>query len=412
MPTISYAGEQTPTYNPVLMAVVLGLIGLQSLLIIGLQRSRLKNKAAKNLLKAHQRDLELRIQDRTQNLHNNNHELETAIENHKAIAVQLMDTKHHLHTMINSVPDILVGIDADAIVTYWNTAAFEKTGLSFDKARGTYIFTALPQLPISPEQLLSIIKSERPFINQRIQHTENDEHKFYDLRIYPLISTQKTGALIQLNNVTKQVQIENMMIQNEKMSSLGELAAGIAHEINNPLGIILHNAQNIMRRTSANLPSNLTAAAKFNICFEDVRNYLHDREVDQFLDNIKEAGERAGAIVANMLEFSRKTHNEKTWVDIKKLIEQAIELNIKAGYSSKKMESIKTETKFSPDLPLVFASAPELQQVILNLLRNAYQALILEDYDQPNELKVSVSVVVNTRKHEIIIDICDNWAWR
>ena len=395
-----------------LLVIIGGLLIIQTILIAGLQRSRLKNKAAKNLLKLHQKELEDKIQERTQSLHHKNTELETAIQNHKTIAVQLQDTKRHLQTMINSVPDILVGVAADGKVTYWNIAAFERTGVAFDKALGTHILTALPQLPLSAEELAEIIKSQKPFINRQLQQVENEEPRFYDLRIYPLISgqaanNQTSGAVIQLKDVTQRVQLENMMIQNEKMSSLGELAAGIAHEINNPLGVILHNVQNIIRRTSPDLTANITAANHNNVDVMQVVEYLTAREIPQFLDNIKEAGERAGKIVTNMLEFSHSNHAEKNWVDLPKLILQSIEFNRNAGFAEhSKMADIKVSTQFSADLPLIYASAAELQQVFLNLLRNSYQALISDDYKHADELHVDISV--HTKKSEIIIEIKDN----
>jgi len=395
-----------------LLVIIAGLLVIQTILIAGLQRSRLKNKAAKNLLKAHQKELEKKIQDRTQSLHQKNNELETAIQSHKIIATQLQDTKRHLQTMINSVPDILVGVDADSKVTYWNIAAFERTGLSFDKALGTHIITALPHLPLSEDQLEEIIKHQQPFINRQLQQIENEEPRFYDLRIYPLISGQvasgqTSGAVIQLKDVTKRVQLENMMIQNEKMSSLGELAAGIAHEINNPLGVILHNVQNIIRRTSSELDSNIEIAKKHNVDFTQFTHYLNEREIPQFLGNIKEAGERAGKIVSNMLDFSHSNHNEKNWVDIPTLIEQAIEFNRNAGFAEQsKMADIKVITQFDKNFPSVFASAAELQQVFLNLLRNAYQALTSDDYKHPDELRVEISVY--TKKSDIVIEITDN----
>lgn len=394
-----------------LLVIIAGLLIVQTILIAGLQRSRLKNKAARSLLKLHQKELEQKIQDRTQSLNQKNTELENAVQSHKLIATQLQDTKRHLQTMINSVPDILVGVSAEGKVTYWNIAAFEKTGISFDKALGTHITAALPHLPISADQLDDIIKRQQSFVNRQLQQIENEEPHFYDLRIYPLISDQtnghNSGAVIQLKDVTKRVQLENMMIQNEKMSSLGELAAGIAHEINNPLGIILHNVQNIIRRTSSELSSNKEIAQKHQLDFDAFSQYLHEREIPQFLDNIKEAGERAGNIVNNMLEFSHSNHSEKNWVNIPKLVDQAIEFNRNAGFAEhSKMHDIKVVTHFSADFPSIFASAAELQQVFLNLLRNAYQALVSDDYKQPDEMRVEISGY--TKKSDVIIEISDN----
>ncbi len=395
-----------------LLVIIAGLLIIQTVLIAGLQRSRLKNKAARTLLKLHQKELEQKIRDRTQSLNQKNTELESAVQSHKLIASQLQDTKRHLQTMINSVPDILVGVSADGKVTYWNIAAFEKTDLSFDKALGVHITSALPHLPVSAEQLDEIIKRQQPFINRQLQQIENEEPHFYDLRIYPLISGQAangqtSGAVIQLKDVTKRVQLENMMIQNEKMSSLGELAAGIAHEINNPLGIILHNVQNIIRRTSPELSSNKEIANRHKLDFDDFSRYLEEREIPQFLDNIKEAGERAGNIVSNMLEFSHSNHSEKNWVNIPKLVEQAIEFNRNAGFAEQtNMHDIKVVTNFNAEFPSVFASAAELQQVFLNLLRNAYQALVSEDYNHPEEMRIEISGY--TKKSDIIIEVSDN----
>jgi len=400
------AGKEVETSESLIVIIAILLI-VQTLLIIGLQRSRLKNKAAKNLLKLHQKDLEEKIQERTQSLHQKNLELENSIKTQKIIASQLQDTKRQLQTMINSVPDILVGVAADGKITYWNTAAFERTGVAFDKALGSHILTALPKLPITTEQLTEIIKSQKPFIHQHIQQIEHEEPHFYDLRIYPLVNNQASGAVIQLKDITKRIQLENMMIQNEKMSSLGELAAGIAHEINNPLGIILHNVQNILRRTSTDLASNKKIAEKHQLNLENFSHYLAEREILQFLNNIKEAGERAGTIVSNMLEFSHGNYNEKTWVDLKKVVAQAVELNHSASVvDQKKMAQIKVIVTFSQDFPLIYGSAAELQQVFLNLLRNAYQALISEDYEKADELSVSISAY--TRKNEAIIDVTDN----
>lgn len=390
-----------------LILVIPCLLLLQTIIIVSLQRSRLKNKGARNTLQSQQRDLEQKIQERALHLNKKNAELELAIKDYKNIAVQLQETKRHLQTMINSVPDILIGISADKKITYWNTAAFEKTGLSFDKALGTDLINALPQLPITQEQLTAIITSEQPFINQRIQAIDKD--KFYDLRIYPLTSNQNSGAVIQLKNVTQQVNIEHMLIQHEKMSSLGELAAGIAHEINNPLGVILHNVQNIIRRTSKNLPANIKSAEKLNVNFNDIRQYLKEREIEQFLDSIKEAGERAAAIVHNMLEFSRTKQNEKKLIDFKALVEASVKLNIKSNFDArKKTKDIKVTIDFSQDFPPLYASAAELQQVLMNLLRNAYQALTAENYDKPEELCINITGWLDTRKHEVFIAISDN----
>ena len=84
-------------------------------------------------------------------------------------------------------------------------------------------------------------------------------------------------------------------------------------------------------------------------------------------------------------------------------------LNIKSSFDDrKKIKDIKVTTKFSQDFPLLYASAPELQQVLMNLLRNAYQALISDNYQKPEVLSVNITGSLNTRKHEVLIEISDN----
>lgn len=73
------------------------------------------------------------------------------------------------------------------------------------------------------------------------------------MTVYPLPTNGFEGAVIRIDDITEQVFMEEMMIQNEKMLSIGGLAAGMAHEINNPIGGILQAVQNIQRRLSINL---------------------------------------------------------------------------------------------------------------------------------------------------------------
>lgn len=406
MPLVAIAEDQSVSKTH-LTTTILILVVMQLVLIIGLQRSRLKNKKAKNLLKQHQKELEEKINERTQSLGVKNAELESLIGNQKILANQLQETKRHLQTMINSVPDILVGINSESRITYWNTAAQKATGRSFDKALGIQVLKALPQLPISQEELTSALEDKKAIVSRRIQQEDKSQTKYYDLRLYPLSSESNLGAVIQLHDVTQQVNFENLMIQTEKMSSLGELAAGIAHEINNPLGIILHNTQNIVRRVAVDFPANQEVAGELGVDLKTINDYLSCREIPEFLDNIKIAGERAGKIVTNMLEFSRTSPTDMHWVDLRKLIPQSIEFTQNANFASRvKAAQIETQINIDEDFPLVFGSAPELQQVFVNLIRNAYQALLSEDYERPEHLVLSIHC--HQRHKEAIIDITDN----
>ena len=86
-----------------------------------------------------------------------------------------------------------------------------------------------------------------------MNYTVKGETRLYDIVVYPLIANGIKGAVIRVDDITARAQFEEIMIQSEKMASVGGLAAGMAHEINNPISGIMMAAQNILRRVSNKL---------------------------------------------------------------------------------------------------------------------------------------------------------------
>ena len=91
-------------------------------------------------------------------------------------------------------------------------------------------------------------------------------------------------------DVTERLRIEEIMTQTEKMVMISSMAAGMAHEINNPLGAILQHAQNIERRVSPDIPANVKAAAEVGVSLDLVRAYLEKRGIFGFIGHIRTAG--------------------------------------------------------------------------------------------------------------------------
>jgi signal transduction histidine kinase len=171
--------------------------------------------------------------------------------------------------------------------------------------------------------------------------------------------------------------MEEVMVQTEKMMSVGGLAAGMAHEINNPLGGILQNTQNIIRRLSPSLPGNAEAAQSLGLDLNQVGKYLEQRKILHFLGRIKESGERAAKIVDNMLTFSRNSERKKEIVDLRDVINKTIELaahdyDLKKKYDFRNIQIVRY---FGDNVPRVMCVPTEIEQVLLNLLRNAAQAM-------------------------------------
>src|SRR5690554_440111 len=407
----AFAQDQAddPGYSNLWWLVITLLILIQSLLIIGLQRSRLNNKRARKALKQSQKELEQKIAERTENLHNTNVRLQDEIASHEATVLLLRETQDYLHSMINSMPSVLIGVTHQGYVTHWNTAAEQSTGISSSDALGKSLDEVYPSLQITPEIIERTIESGLPLAKEKTRHDLNGEAHYTDLTIYPLIAAQGIGAVIRMDDVTLRVKMEHMMIQNEKMLSLGELAAGIAHEINNPIGAVLHSIQNISRRTSPKLESNHRISRENGIDVQQVFKYLEVREIYKFLDDIKEAGERAAKIVTNMLEFSHTSNRTPALIDLKSLIDHTAELSISTvepkGLKVKQAVIIK---EVSETLPSIMGSAPEIQQVILNLLRNARQAIATSSNTNEPGFNPTITLRAYSDDENAIIEVEDN----
>jgi len=404
-PAAALADEGSGWGTSILWTVIVLLLVLQTLLILGLQRSRLNNKRARKALGQTQVELEQRIAERTESLHQTNDQLQDEISHHQATEILLRETQDYLHSIINAMPSVLIGVTPEGRVTHWNSAAELATGLSSEEALGQRLDSLYPSLPVSMETITRTIESGVPYVNENIQEGQGSDAHYTDLSIYPLIAVQAIGAVIRMDDITMRVRIENMMIQNEKMMSLGELAAGMAHEINNPLSIILHGVQNIQRRTSPRLTQNQKTAQALDIDLDRLNDYFGQRHIDRFLDDIREAGERSMHIVRNMLEFSRGNSRSHDQFDLVQIVNHSLELSDNTlSLQGAGQNRPRIVTEFDQDKLAVVGSAAEIQQVILNLLRNALQA-----FQQEESIADPVILLRTSTEHgSAVLEIEDN----
>jgi signal transduction histidine kinase len=190
------------------------------------------------------------------------------------------------------------------------------------------------------------------------------------------------------------------------MMTVGGLAAGMAHEINNPLGGILMSAQNMARRLSPELAANREAAREAGIDLVAMNAYLRERGIFEQVETIRELGARAGKIVDNMLGFSRRSHSGFIPARLSDLIERALSLAAN-DYDMKKQIDFKTITvhnDYGPDLDEVPVNRNQIEQVLLNLLKNAAQAMSQNARERRPELWIRTA----RTGEEALIEIRDS----
>jgi signal transduction histidine kinase len=176
---------------------------------------------------------------------------------------------------------------------------------------------------------------------------------------------------------TELMRARELMIQAEKMLSVGGLAAGMAHEINNPLAGILQNVQVISRRLTEDIPANRRAAEEAGLEMAAINAYMASRGLPEKFDTVMHAGRRAARIVDNMLSFSRKSDARFVPHDLAELLETTLEL-AENDYDLKKnfdFKRITIERDYDADMPPVVCEASKIQQVFLNILKNGAQAM-------------------------------------
>lgn len=313
--------------------------------------------------------------------------------------------KKSLSDILDTLPSVIARVDRDGVVDLVNQRFVQFSGVSAEAAYGMKLESLIPHFAPQLQQIASVIDKQLPVTNSIIQQRSGKVLSYYSLQIYPLCGEGSLMAVIRIDDITEHVRIEEMMVQTEKMMLVSGLAAGMAHEINNPLGAILQHAQNIERRVSGEIAANQKAASEVGVSLELVREYFKKRGIFDFIAHIRSAGMRASDIISNMLQFSRRSESGIETVDLLMLIDKVLELAA-TDYDMKKKYNIRQidiQRSYAPDMPPVKVIVTEMEQVLLNILKNAAQALSVSMISEPKiVLRTSISADM------AVIEIEDN----
>jgi PAS domain S-box-containing protein len=305
------------------------------------------------------------------------------------------------------MPSILVGVDLDGCITLFNREAEKRTGIASKYVLGRPISEIFDNFAQHHELIQRATEQQKALKVEKVAHPAHKGRRWADIMVYPIVFNRTEGIVVRIDDVTARARMEAMMVQTEKMMSVGGLAAGMAHEINNPLGAMVQSAQNILRRISTDLPANLDMAAQCGVELTAVRYYLEQRRIIEFLEGIRSAGDKAAEIVENMLHFSRKSESHKEAVDLAELLNKAVSLaahdyDLKKKYDFRR---IHIEREFQTDVGVVPCVATEIEQVVLNLLRNAAQAMAECENDSTS---ARIELRLYRRDGMAVIEVEDN----
>ena len=316
------------------------------------------------------------------------------------------------HKLFESSSDAIL-IVMDNHITDCNQKTVELLGIDHTRIidQTFYSFSPDTQPDGSNSEQKGMEKLEQALVNpQFFEWTlKTKDNRFVETEINMTALLLDSNRCIQVivRDVTERNRSQEMMVQTEKMAAVGGLATGMAHEINNPLGIILMSAQNIHRRIGTDLKKNQEAARSIGLDFGKFQTYLREKSIFTYVAAIQSAGERAAKIVKSMLDFGRASSvMTRDSCQLTALVDQAIEMaandyDMKKKFDFKKIGIHRHYQAIEP----VFCDKTEITQVLLNIIKNSAQAMAA----QPGEkAPPQLDIYIGQKNHRAIIEISDN----
>ncbi|MFT7560734.1 MAG: PAS domain S-box-containing protein [Flavobacteriales bacterium] len=328
--------------------LILLLTVVVSALLYSFVRLRKVNSALKDI----RRNLEDTVEKRTANLKVSNDLLGGEIAEHKETSHLLQSSQNYLQSILASMPAMLVGLDDEMRVTHWNNMAEDITGLKAEEVLGENLWDVYPTVTLTEGQIKKVLDSNTPEV---IKHSQRGQY-YFDITVFPLQGATQ-GVVLAIDNVTQRTLAENMLIQRDKLASMGELASMMAHDINTPLKAMSLDVEKVYEEFSS-LPS------------------LPESSVELLRDAV-ERGKQASAVISNLLAFSSEKDGEKRAMPPVDLIEHSLGLanDVLSEPTGLRFRDISVRTSIEEGLPDLLCYPAELEQVLLSLYRHSLYAM-------------------------------------
>ncbi len=181
-----------------------------------------------------------------------------------------------------------------------------------------------------------------------------------------------------MHDVTESRRLQEQLLQSEKLAALGELTSGVAHELNNPLATVVGYAELL------GMDKTISPGVKRKV------------------DTIHSEATRASNIVSNLLSYARRSSPEKQFVVVNEVVEAALEMRRYQLHT----DDVRLVTDLAPDLPPIWGDALQLQQVVLNIVNNAAQAI--SSWRGSGEIRISTRATTMSGQNAARIVVEDN----
>lgn len=293
----------------------------------------------------------------------------------EAVGTSLSEQQHLLRTILNATPDFVSLQDRDSVYRAVNRAFCELVGRSENEIVGRTDFDLFPRARAANNRKedLNVLKSGEPLIKEnRIGEAIGQRW----IHLVKLPVRDSSGAIVGLlcsgRDITDVKRFQERLTQAQKMEAVGQLTAGIAHEINTPLGIILGYAQ---------------------LLLEDVDP---GSQIHTDLKTIEKHTRICRKIVSDLLRFSYHTESTMAPLDVNRVIEESLAV-VEHPFS---LERVRVERKLAPDLPRVVGDEEKLKQAVVNLLNNAFDAIGTDGL-------ITISTSFEAQSGEVLISVAD-----
>ncbi|WP_031482891.1 PAS domain S-box protein [Maridesulfovibrio frigidus] len=302
----------------------------------------------------------------------------------KKLEERLAVSEERYHAIFDSIPGAVFVLDADTLeILNCNDHVFEIYGYSSAETLGKPFTELFREDERADYGHLVKFKKE---IGPCTQLTKFNKHMYVMMRISPAQFLNNKALIVTCSDVTKKLVAEQQLIQASKMTTLGEMASGVAHELNQPLAILKTISNLLMRKVSRGQ--------------EIEPEILHE-----MAEGIDSHVDRASKIIEHMREFGRKADLRTMPVQVNDVLIRGFEF-----FSQQlRVRSIEVVWDLDDNLPQIMADSNRLEQVVINLLINARDAI--EDHwaeSCPISKDKEIFITTYCTKTRVIIDVCDS----